>query len=60
MAFTQITISQDFNAADWTEPSGTVTFTPVVPMLNSVAATGARKTITFRYDGTKWREIARA
>lgn len=34
MAFTQVTITQDFNLADGVEPSGTVTFTPVVPMLN--------------------------
>lgn len=34
MAFTQIEITQDFTSADWTEPSGTVTFTPAVPMLN--------------------------
>lgn len=35
MAFTQVTITQDYTSADWTEPSGTVTFTPAVPMLNS-------------------------
>ncbi len=34
MAFTQVTIVQDFTLADGTEPSGTVTFTPTAPMRN--------------------------
>ncbi len=35
MAFTTVTITQNFDAADGTEPSGTVTFTPTAPMLNA-------------------------
>jgi hypothetical protein len=35
MAFTQITITQDYTSADSTEPSGTVTFTPTTPMFNA-------------------------
>jgi hypothetical protein len=37
MAFTQITVVQDYTLADGTEPSGSLTFTPSAPMLNSSA-----------------------
>lgn len=38
MAFTQVTITQDFDLADGEEPLGTVTFTPAVPMVNDGVA----------------------
>lgn len=50
MAFTQVTVTQDYNSADWTEPSGTVIFTPVVPMLNSGVVVPAVP-VTARLDG---------
>ena len=34
MAFTEITVTQDFTLADGTDPSGTVTFTPTSAMRN--------------------------
>lgn len=41
MAFTRITISQDFTLADGFEPTGTVTFTPTAPMINGSVAVPA-------------------
>jgi hypothetical protein len=35
MAFTSVTVTQDFTSADGTEPSGTVTFTPSAALVNS-------------------------
>lgn len=34
MAFTYITLTRDYDTADGLDPAGTVTFTPVVPMVN--------------------------
>ncbi len=51
MAFTQITITQDFNLADGGDPSGTVTFTPSAPMLNSDITVPAAP-VAGRLDGT--------
>jgi hypothetical protein len=50
VAFTQVTITQDFTSADWTEPSGTVTFTPTAPMLNGSVVVPAVP-VTARLDG---------
>lgn len=41
MAFTQVTVSQDYTLADGTEPSGTVTFTPTAAMANGGVAVPA-------------------
>lgn len=50
MAFTQVTITQDFNLADGTEPSGSVTFTPSNPMRNGAAVVPAVPAVA-RLDG---------
>lgn len=35
MAFTYVTVTADYDLGDGTDPSGTVTFTPTAPMVNS-------------------------
>lgn len=50
MAFTRVTITQDYTSADWTEPSGTVTFTPTAPMRNATVVTPAVPVVA-RLDG---------
>src|SRR5690242_18302395 len=51
MAFTTVTLTQNYDLADGAEPSGTVTFTPTAPMSNGGKLVPAAP-VTRRLDNT--------
>jgi hypothetical protein len=51
VAFTTVTITRDYDLADGTDPTGTVTFTPTTPMVNGVTVVAAAVVARLDVDG---------
>lgn len=51
MAFTTVTVTCDYDLADGTDPAGTVSFTPTVPMINGTTVVAAKVTQRLDIDG---------
>jgi hypothetical protein len=51
VAFTVVTLTRDYDFADGADPAGTVSFTPVVPMINGVTVVTAKVTARLDLDG---------
>lgn len=58
MAFTTVTITNDYDLADGTDPVGTVSFTPTAPMVNGTTVVAARVTERLNVDGMLIVELA--
>lgn len=58
MAFTTVTVTRDYDLADGTDPTGTVTFTPTTPMINGVTVVAAPVTGRLDVDGLLSIELA--
>lgn len=58
MAFTTVTITRDYDLADGTDPTGTVTFTPTTPMVNGVTVVAAPVVARLDVDGMLSIELA--
>lgn len=58
MAFTTVTITQDYDLADGTDPTGTVSFTPTAPMVNGPTVVAAKVTHRLDVDGLLSIELA--
>lgn len=51
MAFTTVTVTRDYDLADGTDPTGTVSFTPTTPMVNGPTVVAAKVTHRLDVDG---------
>jgi hypothetical protein len=58
VAFTTVTVTRDYDLADGTDPTGTVTFTPTAPMINGVTVVAAAVTERLNVDGRLTIELA--
>ena len=58
MAFTTVTVTCDYDLADGTDPVGTVSFTPTVPMVNGTTVVAAKVTERLNVDGLLTVELA--
>lgn len=58
MAFTTVTVTCDYDLADGTDPAGTVSFTPTVPMINGTTVVAAKVTERLNVDGLLTIELA--
>lgn len=58
MAFTTVTVTRDYDLADGTDPTGTVTFTPTTPMINGVTVVAAPVVARLDVDGLLSIELA--
>jgi hypothetical protein len=58
VAFTTVTVTRDYDLADGTDPTGTVTFTPTTPMINGVTVVAAPVTGRLDVDGLLSIELA--
>lgn len=58
MAFTTVTLTRDYDLADGTDPTGTVTFTPTTPMVNGVTVVAAPVVARLDVDGILTIELA--
>jgi hypothetical protein len=58
VAFTTVTVTRDYDLADGTDPTGTVTFTPTAPMINGVTVVAAGVTERLNVDGRLTIELA--
>ncbi|MBV9919992.1 MAG: hypothetical protein JOY78_03930 [Pseudonocardia sp.] len=51
MAFTTVSVVCDYDLADGTDPTGTVSFTPSAPMINGITVVAAKVTERLNIDG---------
>lgn len=51
MAFTTVTVVSNYDLADGTDPTGTVSFTPTEPMVNGITVLAAKVTERLNIDG---------
>jgi hypothetical protein len=58
VAFTTVTLTRDYDLADGTDPTGTVTFTPTTPMVNGVTVVAAPVVARLDADGLLSIELA--
>lgn len=58
MAFTTVTVTRDYDLADGTDPTGTVSFTPTAPMVNGPTVVAAKVTHRLDVDGVLSIELA--